>query len=159
MIHAHKVLAAYACLAPRVLTGQFDPTAHSHLAVHWQLLPGGVAISRIMGCRGVAVLPEGMSAERFHWLERWVSDPADIIRTPGTESNVKEIYDACNALERDPQNVIFTSSASSGTTSPYACTGQALAAIVGPSVRAAVRARAGLRVGHRVGGTLARATS
>ena len=42
---------------------------------------GGVAISRIMGCRGVAVLPEGMSAERFAWLGRWVSDPADIVRT------------------------------------------------------------------------------
>ena len=28
MITAHKVLAAYACLAPRVVTGQFDPTHH-----------------------------------------------------------------------------------------------------------------------------------
>ena len=28
MITAHKVLAAYACLAPRVVTGQFDPTRH-----------------------------------------------------------------------------------------------------------------------------------
>ena len=56
---------------------------------------GGVAISRIMGCRGVAVLPENMSRERFEWLDAWVTDPADIIRTPGSESNVKEIYDAC----------------------------------------------------------------
>jgi DHA1 family bicyclomycin/chloramphenicol resistance-like MFS transporter len=48
-----------------------------------------------------------MSRERFEWLERWVADPADIIRTPGTESNVKEIYDACAELERDPANVIF----------------------------------------------------
>ena len=60
-----------------------------------------------MGCRGVAVLPEGMSRERFAWLERWVADPADIIRTPGTESNVKEIYDRCAELERDPANVIL----------------------------------------------------
>jgi hypothetical protein len=28
MIHAHKVLASYGCLVPRVITGQFDPTAH-----------------------------------------------------------------------------------------------------------------------------------
>jgi cysteine synthase A len=66
MIHAHKVLAAYACLAPRILTGQFDPTAHRAV---WpstgNYCRGGVAISRIMQCRGVAVLPEGMSAERF----------------------------------------------------------------------------------------------
>src|SRR3990172_1833482 len=92
MIASHKVLAAYACLAPRIVTGQFDPT--SQRAV-WpstgNYCRGGVAISRIMGCRGVAVLPEGMSGERFEWLARWVADPADIIRTPGTESNVKEI--------------------------------------------------------------------
>ena len=83
--------------------GQFDPTAHRAI---WpstgNYAAGGVAISRIMGCRGVAVLPEGMSQERFDWLDRWVADPADIIRTPGTESNVKEIYDACNELGRGP---------------------------------------------------------
>ncbi len=108
MIRAHKVLAAYACLVPRLVTGQFDATAHRAI---WpstgNYCRGGVAISRVLGCRGVAVLPEGMSAERFQWLEQWVADPADIIRTPGTESNVKEIYDKCNQLARDPQNVIF----------------------------------------------------
>ena len=60
-----------------------------------------------MGCRGVAVLPEGMSRERFDWLERWVAEPEDIIRTPGTESNVKEIYDKCKELAADPANVVF----------------------------------------------------
>ena len=34
-----------------------------------------------------------MSQERFEWLESWVSHPTDIIKTPGSESNVKEIYD------------------------------------------------------------------
>jgi cysteine synthase len=108
MIGAHKVLAAYACLAARVVTGQFDPT--EHLAV-WpstgNYARGGVAISRIMGCRGVAVLPENMSRERFEWLERWVVDPADIVRTPGSESNVKEIYDACRELGASPTNVVL----------------------------------------------------
>ena len=42
-----------------------------------------------------------MSSERFEWLGKWVADPADIIRTPGSESNVKEIYDACAVLGRD----------------------------------------------------------
>lgn len=108
MITAHKVLAAYACLAPRVITGQFDPTVHRAI---WpstgNYARGGVAISRIMGCRGVAVLPEGMSQERFDWLDAWVADPSDVIRTPGSESNVKEIYDACNALAADPANVVL----------------------------------------------------
>ena len=84
MIAAHKVLAAYGCLAPRIVTGQYDPTRHRAI---WpstgNYCRGGVAISRILGCHGVAVLPEGMSAERFRWLEDWVSDPADIVRNAG----------------------------------------------------------------------------
>ena len=108
MIRAHKVLAAYGCLVPRLLSGSFDAVRHRAV---WpstgNYCRGGVAISRILGCHGVAVLPEGMSRERFAWLENWVSDPGDIVRTPGTESNVKEIYDACHALAQDPANVIF----------------------------------------------------
>ena len=108
MINAHKVLAAYGCLVPRLMSGKFDP--ENHRAV-WpstgNYCRGGVAISRILGCRSVAVLPEGMSAERFNWLENWVTDPSDIVRTHGTESNVKEIYDACHELAKDPANVIL----------------------------------------------------
>jgi cysteine synthase len=108
MIRAHKVLAAYGCLAPRIVTGQFDPVHHKAI---WpstgNYCRGGVAISRIMGCHGVAVLPEGMSRERFQWLEDWVVDEGDIVRTPGTESNVKEIYDRCNELEQDTDNIVF----------------------------------------------------
>ncbi len=109
MIGAHKVLAAYACLAPRVVTGQFDPTRHRAI---WpstgNYARGGIAISRIMASRGVAILPEGMSQERFDWLDRWCADPEeDIIRTFGTESNVKEIYDACNELATDPENFVL----------------------------------------------------
>ncbi len=108
MVRSHKVLAAYACLAPRLVTGQFDPTADRAV---WpstgNYARGGVAISRIMGCRGVAVLPEGMSRARFDWLDRWVGDPADVVRTPGTEANVKEIYDACHRLAEDPDTVVL----------------------------------------------------
>jgi cysteine synthase A len=108
LIGAHKVLAAYGCLAPRLASGAFDPTRHRAV---WpstgNYCRGGVAISRLLGCRGVAVLPEGMSRERFEWLGRWVSDPADVVKTPGTESNVKEIYDRCRELAADPDNVIL----------------------------------------------------
>jgi len=107
MIGAHKVLAAYGCLVPKLVTGAFDP---EHNRAVWpstgNYCRGGVAISNILGCHGVAVLPEGMSAERFRWLEKWVRDPADIVRTPGTESNVKEIYDECARLAKDPANTI-----------------------------------------------------
>ncbi len=108
MINAHKVLAAYGCLVPRLVTGQFDPSQHHAV---WpstgNYCRGGVAISRILGCHGIAVLPENMSKERFDWLDKWVLDPADIVRTPGSESNVKEIYDTCAELDRKSTNIIF----------------------------------------------------
>jgi cysteine synthase len=132
MIAAHKVLAAYSCLAPRIVTGQFDPVEQRAI---WpstgNYCRGGVAISRIMGCRGVAVLPEGMSQERFDWLDRWVADPSDIIRTPGTESNVKEIYDKCAELAQDSANVILNQFSEFGNhLGHYLVTGGALEAIV-----------------------------
>jgi cysteine synthase len=127
MIGSHKVLAAYACLVTRLVTGQFDLTRHRAV---WpstgNYCRGGIAISRILGCRGVAVLPAGMSRERFDWLQEWVSDPADIIRTPGTESNVKEIYDKCAELERDKDNVILNQfSEFANYLIHYHCTGAA----------------------------------
>ncbi|MGK2858566.1 MAG: pyridoxal-5'-phosphate-dependent protein subunit beta [Thermoanaerobaculia bacterium] len=144
MITAHKVLAAYGCLAPRIVTGQFDPTRHRAV---WpstgNYCRGGVAISRIMQCRGVAVLPAGMSRERFAWLERWVTDPSDIIRTPGTESNVKEIYDKCHELDTDPANIIFNQfSEFANYLAHYACTGRAGATVF----EAMQRGNAGLRL-------------
>jgi len=127
MIGAHKVLAAYGCLVPRVVTGQFDPTRQRAV---WpstgNYCRGGVAISRLMRSRGVAVLPEGMSEERFRWLEGWVQSPADIIKTPGTESNVKEIYDKCAELDRDADNVIFNQFSEFGNhLVHHLCTGRA----------------------------------
>jgi len=108
LITAHKVLAAYGCLLPRILNGSFD--FEKHKAV-WpstgNYCRGGVAISRILGLKSIAILPEGMSKERFNWLEEWVEDKNDIIKTKGTESNVKEIYDACNELKKNPHNDII----------------------------------------------------
>ena len=131
MITAHKVLAAYSCLAPRVITGQFNPvTQRAVWPSTGNYARGGVAISKIMGARGVAVLPAGMSQERFDWLDRWTSDPSDIIRTPGTESNVKEIYDACNEMKKDPKNFIFNQFCEFGNyLGHYEVTGTALATV------------------------------
>ena len=132
MITAHKVLAAYACLAPRVITGQFDPTRHRAI---WpstgNYARGGIAISRIMASRGVAILPAGMSQERFDWLDQWCANPADdVIKTVGTESNVKEIYDACNELAKDPDNFVLNQFSELGNhLGHYEITGRALAAV------------------------------
>jgi cysteine synthase len=131
MIGAHKVLPAYAGLVVRLVTGGFDPARHHAV---WpstgNYCRGGVAVSRILGCDGVAVLPEGMSRERFEWLARWVRDPSHIICTVGTESNVKEIYDKCRALAASADNVIFNQfSAFSNYAAHYVCTGEACGAV------------------------------
>jgi cysteine synthase len=149
MIGAHKVLAAYACLAPRLVSGRFDPTRQRAV---WpstgNYCRGGVAISRILGCRGVAVLPAGMSAERFEWLARWVSSPEDIVRTPGTESNVKEIYDCCRELGRDPANEIVNQFSEFGN---YLCHWRA----TGPALGAVFEALAQDRPSARLAGFVA----
>ncbi len=103
---AHKVGAAFGCLVPRLVNGEFDPT--THLAV-WpstgNYCRGGAFDSALLGCRPVAILPEEMSRERFDWLERI---GAEIIATPGCESNVKEIFDACWKIrEERPETVVF----------------------------------------------------
>ncbi|MBI4878458.1 MAG: pyridoxal-5'-phosphate-dependent protein subunit beta [Planctomycetes bacterium] len=151
LIRAHKVLAAYGCLAPRLVTGQFDPARQRAI---WpstgNYCRGGVAISRIMDCRGVAVLPGGMSAERFSWLASWVRDPGDVIRTPGRESNVKEIYDRCAELEQDERNVIFNQFCEFGNhLVHYLCTGKALEEVF----RAVESARPGLELAAFVSAT------
>lgn len=102
---AHKVGAAFGCLVPRLVSGGFDPTTHKAV---WpstgNFCRGGAFDSVLLGCRAVAILPEEMSKERFEWLGEI---GAEVIATPGCESNVKEIYDKCWELKGDPTNVIF----------------------------------------------------
>ena len=103
---AHKVGAAFGCLVPRLVGGELDPTRQRAV---WpstgNYCRGGVFDSALLGCRAVAILPEEMSPERFRWLEKM---GAEIIATPGCESNVKEIFDACHQLRIDhPEDVIF----------------------------------------------------
>lgn len=102
---AHKVGAAFACLVPRLVSGEFDPERHKAV---WpstgNYCRGGAFDSAILGCTAVAVLPENMSRERFTWL-RGIG--AEIIATPGCESNVKEIYDECWRLKKDPVHFVF----------------------------------------------------
>src|SRR4029077_6953481 len=128
---ASALLEAYACLSPYAVRGRFDPAQPKAV---WpstgNYCRGGIALSRILDCRGIAVLPEGMSAERFEWLHARVSCSEDLVRTLGSESNVKEIYDKCAELARDPGNVVLNQFAEFGNyVAHYACTGPALAGV------------------------------
>jgi cysteine synthase len=102
---AHKVGAAYGCLAPRIITGQFDPTFHKAV---WpstgNYCRGGAFDSFLMDVTAVAILPEEMSQERFEWLKEI---GAEVIATPGCESNVKEIYDKCWEIKRNREDCMI----------------------------------------------------
>ncbi|PKP02671.1 MAG: pyridoxal-5-phosphate-dependent protein subunit beta [Bacteroidetes bacterium HGW-Bacteroidetes-6] len=103
---AHKVGAAYGCLAPRIITGQFDPEYHKAV---WpstgNYCRGGAFDSYLMGVTAVAILPQEMSRERFEWLKEI---GAEVYATPGCESNVKEIYDKCWEIRRTkPDHIIL----------------------------------------------------
>jgi cysteine synthase len=101
---AHKVGAAYGCLAPKLVSGEFDPSFHKAV---WpstgNYCRGGAFDSYLMDCTSIAILPEEMSRERFTWLEEI---GAEVIATPGCESNVKEIYDKCWELKRTRDDVL-----------------------------------------------------
>jgi cysteine synthase len=102
---AHKVGAAFGCLVPRLVTGQFDPTTQKAV---WpstgNYCRGGAYDSNLLACESVAILPEGMSQERFDWL---ASVAGEVIKTPGTESNVKEIFDKCWELRRSGEDLMI----------------------------------------------------
>ncbi len=102
---SHKVGAAFGCLVPRLVSGTFDPTYHKAV---WpstgNYCRGGAFDCALLACDSVAILPEEMSQERFEWLH---NIGAEVIATPGCESNVKEIYDKCHELREDPKNLIF----------------------------------------------------
>ncbi len=102
---AHKVGAAFGCLVPRLVTGQFDPTTQKAV---WpstgNYCRGGAYDSTLLGCESIAILPEGMSRERFEWLE---TVSGEIIKTPGSESNVKEIFDKCWELRKSGQSLVI----------------------------------------------------
>jgi len=88
---AHKVGATFGPLVEKLVSGKFDPTTQKAL---WpstgNYCRGGVYNSCLLGCDSIAVLPEGMSKERFEWLQKLGTE---IFATPGSESNVKEIYE------------------------------------------------------------------
>ncbi len=102
---AHKVGAAFGCLAPRLVTGQFNPvTTKAVWPSTGNYCRGGAYDSNLLGCESIAILPEGMSRERFEWLE---SVAGEIIKTPGSESNVKEIFDKCWELRESGQDLMI----------------------------------------------------
>ena len=124
----HKVGASFGCLVPRLVTGQFDATYHRAV---WpstgNYCRGGAFNSKLLGVKSVAILPQGMSRERFDWLK---TIAGEIIATPGCESNVKEIFDKTHELSQEPDCMIFNQFAEMGNHLwHYQVTGDAIATL------------------------------
>ena len=150
---AHKVGATFGCLVPRLVTGQFDPQETKAV---WpstgNYCRGGAYISALLACRAVAILPEGMSKERFEWLQRIAGE---VIATPGCESNVKEIFDKCWELRTSGENLqIFNQFDELGNPLwHFAVTGRAVEEILQPHIEQGKRL-AGYVASSGSGGTL-----
>ncbi|MDR1804238.1 MAG: pyridoxal-5-phosphate-dependent protein subunit beta [Treponema sp.] len=99
----HKVGASIGCLVPRLVTGQFDVSTQKAV---WpstgNYCRGGAFNSKLLAVDSVAILPQGMSKERFDWLKTVATE---VIATPGTESNVKEIFDKVHELKATRNDV------------------------------------------------------
>jgi cysteine synthase len=124
---AHKVGATFGPLVEKLVTGRFDPTTQKAL---WpstgNYCRGGAYDGYLLGCPSIAVLPEEMSQERFDWLHKV---GAEVISTPGGESNVKEIYDKVKELkdERGDEIVVLNQFDEIGNSLwHYAVTGPAI---------------------------------
>ncbi len=100
---SHKVGAAYSVLLEMQLMGEVDPALHTLV---WPSTGNYGIGGAFIGCRmeydSIVVLPEEMSQERF---ERIRTYGARIIRTAGSESNVKEIYDEVKRLRASDPNI------------------------------------------------------
>ncbi len=102
----HKVGASFGCLAPRLVTGQFDPTIHKAV---WpstgNYCRGGAFNSKLLGCDSVAIWPADMSEERAAWLKDIATET---IQTPGGESDVWEVFAKVWEIEKTrPECFIF----------------------------------------------------
>jgi len=100
---SHKVGATYSVLIEKELFGDVDPWKHTLM---WPSTGnygiGGAYVAGRMGCHSIVILPEEMSQERFDKIEYY---GARVIKTPGCESNVKEIYDKTHELMAQDPNI------------------------------------------------------
>jgi cysteine synthase len=128
---SHKVGATFGPLVEKLVNGRFDPTSQKAL---WpstgNYCRGGAYDSHLLACPSIAVLPEGMSKERFEWLE---NIGAEVYRTPGSESNVKEVYDKSFDLKREnPDGIVILNQFEEfgNAVWHYVCTGQAIEEVI-----------------------------
>ncbi|MEW6730982.1 MAG: pyridoxal-phosphate dependent enzyme [Acidobacteriota bacterium] len=103
---SHKVGPTYSIAMEKQLAGEIEP---GHDTLVWPSTGnygiGGAWVGPRLGYDSLVLLPEMMSQERF---DKITSYGAKYIKTPGCESNVKEIYDKTKELAAaSPRNKIL----------------------------------------------------
>lgn len=102
---SHKVGPAYSILVEEQLAGACVPGQHVVVCPSTGNFGiGGAWVAPRMGYRCLVVLPEDMSRERFEKIHGY---GAEVVKTPGSESNVKEIYDKVKELRREPRHRVI----------------------------------------------------
>jgi cysteine synthase len=102
---SHKVGAVYSILVEKQLAGDVMPGEHTLVCPSTGNYGiGGAWVGPRMGYRSLVVLPEQMSQERFERIHQY---GAEVIKTPGCESNVKEIFDRVWELRLEPKNRVL----------------------------------------------------
>lgn len=101
---AHKVGPAYAIVVEKQVHGEIQPREHTLVFPSTGNFGiGGAWVGPRMGYASTIVLPEDMSRERYEKIRGF---GGRIITTPGSESNVKEIFDKVKELRERPENAI-----------------------------------------------------
>ncbi len=102
---SHKVGPAYSILVEKQLDGLCAPGEQTLVFPSTGNFGiGGAWVGPRMGYRSLVVLPAEMSEERFEKIRGY---GAEVIATPGCESNVKEIYDKVRELRAEARNRIL----------------------------------------------------
>ncbi len=101
---SHKVGATYSCTIEKQIAGDVEPGKHRLV---WPSTGnygvGGAFVGERMNYDSLVILPEEMSQERFDKITYY---GAKYVKTPGCESNVKEIYDKTHELKLEPNTII-----------------------------------------------------
>jgi cysteine synthase len=96
---SHKVGPAYSVMMEKWVNGEIEPGRHTLVFPSTGNFGiGGSWVGPRAGFNSMVILPAGMSRERFERIESY---GATYTKTFGSESNVKEIYDECNRLQRE----------------------------------------------------------
>jgi cysteine synthase len=102
---SHKVGPAYATLMEGELAGEIRPGVNTIVGPSTGNFGIGTAyVAKLKGYDAVVIMPEGMSAERYHRIRQY-GGTLDL--TPGSESDVILVLERTEHYKKDPRNKIL----------------------------------------------------